>query len=199
MNPHFHAPDMQTYPSKSRKFSPRMMLLSVALIVASVGAGLLLAWALDDGGRVRVSIQGLILIVIGPLAGLVGIVVSFFGTGCSACKRELVTREYDYPATMYPYLAEQLASGGASLNFFLRAPIEMGPHAAVLTLEVCERCERLGSVTLAEKVPGRDGEKDELRSTDERWLEPAELAWIPALRANRAASRGTSGKPWWRW
>lgn len=177
-------------PTKRRVFSLGTFLAGLAVLVISLALFLALKEAIDDGVRLRGRGWGriILLLLAGPPLGLAAMVGAFFFRGCSTCKKGLVTREYDFPSTMYPFLAQQLTEGGQALNLFLRAPIELGQHASVLKMEVCEKCERIAAVALSERAPTHDG-SHEVRSTPERWLAPTELPWIAALRANRAASR----------
>ncbi|MFO0614449.1 MAG: hypothetical protein U0414_17830 [Polyangiaceae bacterium] len=184
-NPHpsLAAPPL---PTLRRVFRPRLFLLGALVFVGSVAAMALLVAALGDGVRLRGSgwLKVLLGLAIAPFLGLAGMVVAFFGRGCSACRRALEERKYRYPSTMYAFLAEQLARGGPHLAMFLRAPIEAGPCGAELTVTACVRCERIGAVELADRVPGRDHDPH----TEERWLAREELPFIAALRENRRCS-----------
>lgn len=174
-------PQPPPLPAKGRIFLPLRILFGLALIAVGVALAIYLKDQWDDGQRIR--IKGVLLVALAPLAG-VGVMASAFSRGCTRCKKELETRRYAYPATMYGWLAEQHRVGGPALEAFLRAPIELGPQATVLQLETCPKCEALGSVQVKHEMRGSDSVHVSA-STDNRPLAANDVWIAAALRTNR--------------
>jgi hypothetical protein len=170
-------------PKVRRMFSPKTFALGVACIAGAVASAVLVKLVWDFSRRVAAA--AIALTIVCGLGAPLLLIASLFTRGCSNCRKVLELRKYAYPPTKYSMLSKKLKRGGEALSAFLETPAERGPHAAVLTVMVCPKCERLAAVRLAERAEGPKGEAQQLRTTEERWLAPAELDWLIALRNHR--------------
>jgi hypothetical protein len=163
-------------------FVPARLGAGIGLILFGIFLGGVLVDYWNDGRRI--SIIAVLLTAAAPILGVLAIRRAF-ARGCSACKKELTSRPYAYPGTMFAFLSEQLRQGGAALEMFRRAPVGSGGHLAVLTLEVCGGCERMGAGKLEELRRDTEASPQVVSTTGERWLRPDELWLIGALRESR--------------
>ena len=153
-----------------------------------VGLGLTVAYGVYDRytSSNRVSIGGVVAAPLLALLGLIG-VGRAFSRGCKSCNEQLVFRGYRYPATMLPYLREQLGAGGPALDVFRRAPVDTSVEASRLKIEACPRCARAAFARVDRE---RFGDSYKLLDAGpERRLGDHEVWIVQALAAERTADQ----------
>ncbi len=172
-----------SHPAIGRFFSPRQALIAVGIGLAGVACGALVVYRYYDAHRISIVfvLLTLLLLLVSPIY----FVGCAFPKGCKACRHPFTEKWLVFPAGWKEVIERFLAVPDQDTFQKLCQAPSSGPYErALLTLDHCATCRRIGEVhvTVERAVDGQWTAKE---VGDSRVVDAPMVQWLSQIAESR--------------